>query len=533
MKTTSRFIPYQTTGLFSNFINDYLSSSPDLDSFYAHEPSLDGINDAINARKQFPANRLCIQQVFQEAYAQSQPSDSQSHNISLLSDEKTFTICAAHQPNIFSGYLYFIYKTAHAIALAESLSKQLPDYHFVPVFYIGSEDNDLIELSRFRLNGKSFQWNTDQTGAVGRMKADKKVTELIKLIEAEIGHLPFAVDLMKILRKAYASGNDMAMGTFVLLNELFKDQGLLVLQPDHSVLKEQMKSVFRDDLLCNTANEVVAKTNSKLSEKYKLQVNPRPVNLFYLRDGIRNRIDKRGNIYTVDDSAIRFTEEEILQELDKFPERFSPNVILRGLYQETILPNIVFIGGGSELAYWMQLNDLFAHYHIPFPVLILRNSFVIMDASHAHKLKELGLADADLFKDKTSLANTLVQQWGGKEISLNVEVEESKMLFGHLKQRAGDVDKTLVQHVHALQTIHLKKLESLEKKMLRSERKKQSVQLQRIWKIKSELFPNDTLQERVDNFMPYYAKYGKDFINNILGHSLSLEQQFGIMVIES
>jgi bacillithiol biosynthesis cysteine-adding enzyme BshC len=365
------------------------------------------------------------------------------------------------------------------------------------------------------------------------MKADKKVTELIKLIEAEIGHLPFAADLMKILRKAYASGNDMAMGTFVLLNELFKDQGLLVLQPDHSVLKEQMKSVFRDDLLCNTANEVVAKTNSKLSEKYKLQVNPRPVNLFYLRDGIRNRIDKRGNIYTVDDSAIRFTEEEILQELDKFPERFSPNVILRGLYQETILPNIVFIGGGSELAYWMQLNDLFAHYHIPFPVLILRNSFVIMDANHAHKLKELGLADADLFKDKTSLANTLVQQWGGKEISLNVEVEESKMLFGHLKQRAGDVDKTLVQHVHALQTIHLKKLESLEKKMLRSERKKQSVQLQRIWKIKSELFPNDTLQERVDNFMPYYAKYGKDFINNILGHSLSLEQQFGIMVIES
>jgi uncharacterized protein YllA (UPF0747 family) len=131
------------------------------------------------------------------------------------------------------------------------------------------------------------------------------------------------------------------------------------------------------------------------------------------------------------------------------------------------------------------------------------------------------------------LANALVQQWGGKEISLNVEVEESKMLFGHLKQRAGDVDKTLVQHVHALETIHLKKLESLEKKMLRSERKKQTVQLQRIWKIKSELFPNDTLQERVDNFMPYYAKYGKDFINNILGHSLSLEQQFGIMVIES
>jgi len=315
------------------------------------------------------------------------------------------------------------------------------------------------------------------------------------------------------------------------LNELFREQGLLVLQPDNASLKEQMKSVFRDDLLHNAAQQIVGETNARLEKQYKLQVNPRPVNLFYLRDGIRNRIDKRGNIYTVDETVIRFTEAEILAELDEHPERFSPNVILRGIYQETILPNILFVGGGSEVAYWMQLKGLFSHYKVPFPMLVLRNSFMLMDPNHEHKMNELAIHDADLFKEETALANELVQRWTGAEMSLKTEERESRELFSHLRKRAAAIDKTLVQHVHSLEVDHLKKLETLEKKMLKAERKKQSIQLQRIWKLKAELFPNNTLQERVDNFMHYYAQYGPSFIDLVLKHSLALEQSFGVIVI--
>jgi uncharacterized protein YllA (UPF0747 family) len=250
-----------------------------------------------------------------------------------------------------------------------------------------------------------------------------------------------------------------------------------------------------------------------------------------LRDGIRNRIDKRGNIYTVDGTVIRFTEEELLQELNEYPDRFSPNVILRGIYQETILPNILFVGGGSEVAYWMQLKGLFEHYQVPFPMLVLRNSFMIMDENHAHKMKDLEIREADLFKEETVLANELVQRWSGQEISLKQEEADSKALFQHLKKRASEIDKTLVQHVHALEVDHLKKLDGLEKKMLKAERKKQAIQLQRIWKLKEELFPNHNLQERVENFMPYYAQYGQAFIQTVLNHSLALEQQFGVLVL--
>jgi uncharacterized protein YllA (UPF0747 family) len=179
----------------------------------------------------------------------------------------------------------------------------------------------------------------------------------------------------------------------------------------------------------------------------------------------------------------------------------------------------------------MQLKGLFEHYKVPYPVLVLRNSFTVMDTHQEHKMKELGIPDAALFMEETSLANQMVKQWSDYDLSLEKEEKESKQLFDALRKRAGDVDKTLVQHVFALETFHMKKLESLEKKMLKAERHKQSVQLQRIWKLKAELFPNNSLQERSENFMPYYARYGQAFVEVVLKHSLALDQKFGIIIL--
>lgn len=531
MNSHCKYIPYQSTNSFSNLICDYLAGNESLKKFYEHEPTIDGVKNAINKRKQFKTDRNLIYKVFSEAYLNAQPNANQSLSISMLKDENTFTICTAHQPNVFTGYLYFIYKTAHVIAISKKLKEVLPEFNFVPVFYIGSEDNDFDELSKFKLNGKSFQWNSDQKGAVGRMKVDKGLLDLLQEVNKEIAHLPFGPALMDLLKKAYAKGQDIASATFSLLNDLFAEEGLLVLQPDNSSLKMSITQVIKDDLLHQSAEKIVGKTNQLIGESYKLQVNPRPVNLFYLRDGIRNRIDKRGSVYTVDDTIIKFSEREILQELEESPDRFSPNVILRGIYQETILPNILFVGGGSEVAYWMQLKDLFHHYKVPFPVLILRNSFMLMDKLQEHKLSELKLAATDLFKAEIQLSNEYVQQLAGKEINLSVEMIESKRFYQQLKSIAAEIDKTLIQHVHALETDQLKKLSTLEKKMLKAERQKQSTQLQRIWKLKASLFPGNNLQERVENFIPYYAQFGPDFIKSILAHSLSLEQEFGVVVM--
>jgi len=532
VKATATYIKYQETGKFSSLIHAYLNNEPTLTPFFSHQPDLAGIASAIEARTSFNTDRKLIHRVFEQAYRDIDASDLQRKHIELLLNDNTFTICTAHQPNIFTGYLYFIYKTAHAIVLAKQLSAAYPSQHFVPVFYIGSEDNDLDELSRFAIHRKSYRWNTDQQGAVGRMKVDKEVKNMILQIESELSHLPHAAELITALKLAYQPGVDMAQATFLLLNTLFKEEGLLVLQPDLPELKQSMINIFKDDLLHGTASGIVTETNEALSQHFDLQVSPRTVNLFYLRDNIRNRIDKRGNVYSVDGTAIRFSEKEILIELENYPERFSPNVILRGIYQETILPNIAFIGGGSEVAYWMQLKALFVHYQVPFPVLVLRNSFIIMNSKQQHKMSDLGIGVADLFKDETVLANEMVMKWTGRPLELDNQINQAKELFSSLKKEAGSVDKSLTQHVQALEIDLLKKIETLEKKMLRAERKKQSIQLQRIWKLKSELFPNNNLQERVDNFMPFYAAHGQSFVRTIVANSLSLEQLFIVLTVD-
>ncbi|MFM8586852.1 MAG: bacillithiol biosynthesis BshC, partial [Bacteroidota bacterium] len=225
MTSHCKYIKYQETNSFSDLIYDYLQGKDSLKKFYQHEPTLDGVKAAIESRKAFANNRGLLHEVFTEAYINAQPSATQQANIDLLKDENTFTICTAHQPNIFTGYLYFIYKTAHIIAIAKKLKAALPEYNFVPVFYIGSEDNDFEELSKFKMNGKTFQWNSDQKGAVGRMKVDKGLLGLVQDVEKEFGHLPFGPALMEMIKQAYAKGQDIAGATFSILNALFASEG--------------------------------------------------------------------------------------------------------------------------------------------------------------------------------------------------------------------------------------------------------------------------------------------------------------------
>ena len=173
METSCRYINYEETGMFSRLIADYLGDGMFIKDFYAHPTNVEGIAASIEARRKFPTDRSSIVSVFKEAYSHSNPSPIQLDNIESMAAENTFTICTAHQPNIFSGYLYFIYKTAHVIALSQKLSKDFPDCRFVPVFYIGSEDNDLDELSAFNLIHKTHRWDTKHNGSVGRKMSDE------------------------------------------------------------------------------------------------------------------------------------------------------------------------------------------------------------------------------------------------------------------------------------------------------------------------------------------------------------------------
>ncbi|MDX1936297.1 MAG: bacillithiol biosynthesis BshC, partial [Flavihumibacter sp.] len=260
---------------------------------------------------------------------------------------------------------------------------------------------------------------------------------------------------------------------------------------------------------------------------------PRAINLFYLKDAIRNRIEKAGDDFVVVDTDIRFTATALKTELEQHPERFSPNVILRGLFQEMILPNIVFIGGGGELAYWLEFKDLFAYYKVPLPVLLLRNSFLIIEKKWTEKIAKLHLTDEQVFLSAPQLLTNMVKENSNGKLSLESELNQAAAFYNQLLQKAVAVDATLQKHVAALAAKATKPLQQLQQKLLRSEKRKYDNEQRQLELVKNTLFPKNSLQERVDNFMPFYAKHGPAFITMLYDFSLTTEQEFVVIKEEA
>lgn len=521
------YLPYSDTGYFSRLVTDYLAKDPKTREFYDHYPDKEGLAAAIKERDNFPVNREVLAATLSRQYKDIPRHEAVNHNIALLREHNTYTICTAHQPNLMTGYLYFIYKIVHAIKLAEELKQLYPGKNFVPVYYIGSEDNDLDELGTFRYADKKFVWDGGgQEGAVGRMNTaslEPLLNELFNLL----GPPGENCDTLKeLLSNAYLEHGSIAKATQYLVNELFGRYGLIALDPDEAVFKQAILPILQDDLLHQTAYSLVNTAAAKLNEHYKVQAMPRPINLFYLKDQLRARIEIKDGKWHVVDTGITWDKTELDAELETHPERFSPNVILRGVLQESILPNIAFIGGGAEIAYWLQLKSVFAHYKVFFPSLHLRQSVLWIDAAQNKLMQQLDLTVKDIFKPVEELIKQYVNDNSNDDWRTGDETAEIENILAQLKQKASLLDHSLSRSSDAVLTKIKYQLQVLEKKMLRAEKRKMQVQLQRIEKLKQQLFPNGTLQERIENFMPYFLQYGHMYFDLLKDAMQPLMAQF-------
>src|SRR5690606_25969886 len=395
---------YKSTNAFSKLVVDYLAQEDVLKNFYDYTPDETGFEKALEERKKNNTDREVLVSVLEKQYATLDKSEKVKANIKALLDQNTFTICTAHQPNLLTGYLYFTYKILHAIKLADDMSLKYPHHKFVPVYYMGSEDNDLDELGVFYHEGRAYRWEGNgQTGAVGRMYAEN-VEQILNDFFQNWGPLTKdREELKKTLLQCYKTTHTIAEATTQFVNHLFGKFGLLVLNPDEAALKRQFKTVMAQDIFSGKSDELSKATSAALSEHYKAQAYSRPINLFYLKDQLRERIERNNDGFSVMNTTLFFTEKELSEEMDKHPENFSPNVILRGLYQETILPNVAFIGGGAEVAYWLQLKKIFEHYHVFYPQILLRQSVQLVDNSTSKLMHDLSLSETDIFQEKEKL----------------------------------------------------------------------------------------------------------------------------------
>ena len=531
MDTNCQYISYQQTGFFSKMVIDYLQQDEKIKPFYKHPVSIDGVRAAIEARKATQNHRQILVEVLKKQYAAFALSTLQERNLNNLLLENTFTITTAHQPNIFTGHLYFIYKILHTVKLALDLSAIMPENNFVPVFYMGSEDADLDELGHVFVDGEKLTWDTKQTGAVGRMKVDKALLALIDRMAGRLEVLEYGKEIIELFKAAYVIGSSIQQATLKIVNSLFSNVGLLILIPDNADLKRPFNQVIKRELKERFSHPLVEATAQQMREHYKVQASGRELNLFYLIDDNRERIEFVNGHYEVKSLQLRLTEEEIVDEVDLHPERFSANVILRGVFQEMILPNIAFIGGGGEVAYWLELKKVFEACEVPYPVIILRNSFLLATQSHINKIEKLGFTPEEFFKSERTLLDTLVKRDSLEQLSIENEKQAIIGVYNQIKNFTNRVDNTLNDHVTSLAVKVEKSLSELEKKMLKAEKKKFHVQARQIHSLRKKLFPQNSLQERNDNISEYYALYGKDLLVTLLDYSLAFEAKFGVLTL--
>ena len=518
---------YRETGKFLPLVLDYLEQRPLIGSLHHGLPSIDTIRQSIERRGALPTDRTLLVNTLQEQYQQVPLCSTVQQQIQSLSSPRTYTITTAHQCNLFLGPLYTIYKALHAIRLADALNEKMPEQHFVPFFYLGSEDADLEELNHVHLLGEKLEWKTQQKGAVGRMKVDQDLIDLIDRQVHLLGSFPNGAEWIGLIRECYSLGSTLATATFRLLHSLFAERGLVVLEPDRPKLKSVAIDFFWRELKESISFSAVSSVNDRLTEGgYSEQAHARSINLFYLTDGKRERIERRGEDWMLADKGMRWNEAQLRQELNNHPERFSPNVILRGLYQEILLPNLVYIGGGGELAYWLQLKPVFDAFGVPFPLLELRVSMQWMDARMAEKLKGLAMKPVDLFASVDGLLRTRMSVDTQETLDLSERIKDLSAAYDRIADQAGSIDPTLVAHVDALRTQALKKIRALGEKMDRAERRKMNVVRHQIETLQRAAFPGNVLQERWDNVGYYYSLYGKRYFDQLYEYIDPFDRSF-------
>lgn len=528
---TAYHLPYAATRRFTSLVTDYLDGRPALAGLHVFRPDAAGLAQAIEARRDFPINRKTLTEVLHQQYRYLPQEVKVDEAIEALAGENTFTICTAHQPNLATGYLYFVYKILHAIKLAEQLKAAHPAYNFVPVYYMGSEDADLDELGTFRFGDRKFVWDAaGQTGAVGRMKTDS-LAPIISELAALFGPPgEAATELAHLLHEAYLAYSNVAQATQFLVHRLFGKYGLVVLDPDHAALKRVFIPVMEADLLTHPAEKLVGASIVTLTGAgYKAQAHPRSINLFYLKDNLRERIELNGGHWEVLNTDIRWDRNALLEELHAHPGRFSPNVMLRPLYQESILPNVAFIGGGAEVAYWLELQALFAHHGVFYPAVLLRQSVMWISLRQKQLLQKTGLDYASLFAPKDEAARAYVEAHSGSEWHTTREHDRIEVMLSGLREKAEAVDPTLLRSADATLAKMKRHLETLEVKMLRALKRKEGAALEQLSRLQESLFPGGGLAERVENFMPYYLQYGSAFFDMILNAMEPLRSEFLIV----
>lgn len=528
-------IPLSEMPQFTAIDRAYASGQANLKDFYKHTVAWESFQTIIDEKQKAytPQTRKTLVQVLEAQYANLPKDILYLNNIQaqlkLLAQEHTFVVTTAHQPSLATGPLYYIYKILAVVRLSEELKVRYPNYNFLPVYVLGGEDHDFEEIASINVFNKKLNWQqTDKAGSVARMST-AELAIFLEELKPILGEGDKANEIFKIISEAYTQYPTYNLATRHLLQVLFGSRGVLVVDGDDATLKKLFIPIMENDLFRQDSHRLVNEAVKDLEKVgFGNQAFVREINLFYFLPNARQRIvfDEESGHYHVLNTDLKFTPKALLQHLHEHPENFSPNVILRPLYQETILPNLAYVGGGGELAYWLERKKQFEFFNLPLPMLIRRPSLLLLDGMAQQRLEKLNLSAKDLIPHYDIIAKEYLLKQDANVVSCEAEKNNVLAEFDKLIERVSQTDKDLSTFIAAQRAQSENMFSKIAEKLTRAAKKREETQLSQIQKLKEKLFPNNGLQERTENFLPYFLAYGFelfDYIEKVIIDPLAQE----------
>lgn len=522
-------VPLIETGLVNKLVADYIQQKEEVKPFYQYAPEMGSFGELISSKQFDQLKRNVLVDVLLEQYEHIGIKRKQAEpvfaNIDALLSEKTFTVTTGHQLSLFTGPLFFIYKILTTIRLAEELKLKYPDYTIVPLFWLASEDHDFAEVNHVYLNDQKVEWNLDSKQLPVGVLDTSSVKEVVELLRQALGANNKLLDLFE---QSYASGKNLSEATRKVVHALFGKYGLVMLEPNDARLKKQFASVIESDVLTHSSFAALLETNSKLDKKYPLQITGREINFFYLNSEGRNLIKKTRLGFEVSNTSIVLNEAELKEEIQNYPERFSPNVVMRPVYQEFILPNLAYIGGPGEVSYWLQLKAVFETHKVFFPMVVLRNSVLLISQAQLHKLHKKGVLVEDLFKRDAQWISEYIQ--AAHPINITAETEGVEQLLQQAIDKVIGFDNQIGSRIIHWKVDALKQLTQLQRELNQRKKEKSKTDTDAVLAIKQHLFPGGAPQERVNTLASVTGQYYESFIAKVAEQLFPLSNTLDVLV---
>lgn len=452
-------------------------------------------------------------------------------SLEYFRDRRSVAVIGGQQAGLLTGPLYTIHKIISIIKLAEQQERDLGQ-PVIPIFWIAGEDHDYLEINHIFAPGKeNFKKKNYNEAFAGKMMAShmkfdkEKMQAWTRQIFSYFGDRSHTKDMLAVIDEAISNTRTFTEFFSYLIMYFFKDYGLLLIDSADPMLRQLEKPFFSS--LINNRQMI---TDSVLNQQEKkqgmgfskaIEIDGYAANLFYYHENERDLLefDPEEKVFVSKTNELRFTDGELFELLELYPERFSNNVVTRPLMQEWLFPTLAFIAGPGEIAYWGELLPAFQAMGSQMPPIVPRLNITLLDKTTDRNLDELNLSVAKVLEKGTADDRNRFMS-SIKDDGFESLIQGTKeVLAGQYKKiiaRINEIDRGHVQLAETNLAMQIRQLEFLQRKVEDSMTKKHSAVLEKYHRVEQMLKPDGQPQERIWNIFYYLNEYGKNFIDELL-----------------